>query len=66
MDTADKLMNLAIEGDVDGDVDDGDEVEVVHTDAGASDEVVEERTTTRTVRRRPAARSDDTVIVTDD
>jgi hypothetical protein len=65
MDPADKLMNLAIDGDVDGDIDDGDEVEVVRTDEGDADEVVEERTTTRTVRRRPRS-GGDTVVVTDD
>lgn len=60
MDTADRLMNIAIDGDP------GEEVEVRKegdaVDDGA-DEVVEEKTVTRTVRRRPP---EDKVIVIED
>jgi hypothetical protein len=57
MDTADKLMNLAIDGDTSEEV-------VATTDEAPGDEVVEETTVTRRVRRpRPA---DHTIIIEED
>ena len=56
MNTADKLMNIAIDGDR------GEEVVVKHE--GADEEVVEETTVTKTVRKKPP--EGDRVIIVED
>jgi hypothetical protein len=57
MDVADKLMNLAVDGDT------GEEL-VVRTDDDNDDELVEETKVTRTVRRGRTA--PDKVIIVED